>query len=173
MIFDHPSVRVVRVGAGSFVLQPECGEAEPVRVAPATGGRYRVEGTAIPEGWALERDDGPTGGFRVLGGNGSEELGRSVGMGRLGVQREMRYVLLGDGKLFRVVPSEPREGGFEVSSHETWGPYLTARLEPGGWRIVPTPACGGLEDLRILTLLFAAEILAAEEPNDPGQAVRA
>jgi len=173
MMFDHPSVRVVRAGSGSFALQPERSDAELLRVSPADGGGFRVVGEGIAGGWILERDDGPTGGFRVLAGDGSDELGRSVGMGRLGVQREMRYVLLGDGALFRVVPSEPREGGFEVSGHETWGPYLTARLEPGGWRIAPTPACGGLEDLRILTLLFAAEILAAEEPNDPGQAVRA
>ena len=169
MMIDHPSVRVVRTGGGGFELQSERGES---RVAtPAAAGGYRVEGPCIGDALRLVRDDGSTGGFRVLSGDGAEELGRSVGLGRLGVQREMRYVLLGDGSLFRVAPGGPREGGFEVSGSETWGPYLTARTEADGWRIAPTPACGGLEDLLVLTLLVAAEILAAEEPIDPGQAV--
>ena len=169
MIVEHSAVRLVRLAGGEFVLEPDTG-AEPMRVRPTESG-FRVEGPGIPGAWTLVCDAGPNGGFCMLAQDGSQELGRSVGMGCLGVQREMRYVLLGDGSLFRVVPRAPRQGGYEVSGCETPGAYLTARLEPGGWRIAPTPACGGLEDLRVLSVLFAAEILAAEEPIDPGEAV--
>ena len=169
MIFEHSAMRLVPLPGGGFALELDAG-AEPVRVR-ADGAGHRVEASGGSGGFTLLRDDGPNGGFRALDGDGTRELGRTVGIGRLGDLREMRYVLLGDGSLFRVAPRAPREGGFEVSGCETSGAYLTARLEPGGWRIAPTPACGGLEDLRVLSVLFAAEILAAEEPIDPGQAV--
>ena len=101
MSFDHPPVRVVRAGGGAFELQPEGTDAGPIRVRRSSGGGMRVEGAGIEGAWSLRRDDGPTGGFQVVDDAESEELGRSVGMGQLGLQREMRYVLLGDGNLFR------------------------------------------------------------------------
>ena len=169
MIFEHPAMRVVRLPDGGFELEPDAGPGVLRVTVRGTG--FRVEVPGVSTAFVMLRDDGPNGGFCVLEADGTRELGRSVGIGRFGDRREMRYVLLGDGSLFRVAPRAPREGGFEVSSSETPGAYLTARLETGGWRIEPAPACGGLEDLRILCVLFAAEILAAEEPIDPGQAV--
>lgn len=163
MSVDHPAVVAVPQGGGAFALEPEGGRTGRILVQPESDGGFRVEGQGIEASWRMLRDDGPNGGFVVLAPEAGRELGRSVGQGRLGLRREMRYVLLGDGSLFRVAPAGSGAGGFDVSGYETEGPYLTARLEPGGWRIAPTPACYGLEDLRVLSVLVAAEILAAGE----------
>jgi hypothetical protein len=61
----------------------------------------------------------------------------------------------------------PREGGFELLGWETPGAYLTAQPASDGWKLAPTAACGGLVDLRAISVLFAAEVLDAEEPLRP------
>ena len=76
----------------------------------------------------------------------------------------LRFLLLGDGRLFRIVRSGAREGGFALLSWETPGAYLEARSGSGGWTLVATVAGGGLVDLPTLSILFAAEVLEAEEP---------
>jgi len=165
MIHDHPVMHVVPEANGAFALEleRERGRDAALRVEPAGAGGFSVAGPRVEGAWRMVRDDGPNGGFVLLGADRADELGRSVGTGRLGDRREMRYVLLGDGTLFRVVPAGAGEGGFDVSGYETEGPYLTARREAAGFCIAPTPACGGLEDVRVLSVLLAAEILAAAE----------
>jgi len=163
MIHEHPVMHVLPGEHGAFALEPQGAGGAAIRVEPAEDGGFRV-GAPDDEGtWRLLRDEGPNGGFVLLEVTRASELGRSFGIGRLGDRREMRYVLLGDGALFRVAPAGAGEGGFDVSGYETAGPYLTARREPGGFWIAPTPACGGLEDVRVLSVLLAAEILAADE----------
>jgi hypothetical protein len=75
----------------------------------------------------------------------------------------LRYLLTSDGRLYRIQLCGPRDGRFELSSWETPGAYLTARPEARGWRISPDPASAGLEEIRPLLILFAAEILDSEE----------
>jgi hypothetical protein len=81
-----------------------------------------------------------------------------------GSEAGLKYLLLDDGRLFRVVLCGPRDGGFELLGWETPGAYLKARPQPRGWSLVPTFACGGLEEIGVLSILFAAEVLVAEMP---------
>jgi hypothetical protein len=74
------------------------------------------------------------------------------------------YLLLGDGRLFRIAPRSPRDGGFELQGWETPGPYWIARPRKEGWTLQPTPASGGLLEIHALLILFAAEILESEKP---------
>ena len=46
---------------------------------------------------------------------------------------------------------------------ETPGAYLVARPQSAGWTIAAMPACGGLQEIESLLVLFAAEILDAED----------
>ncbi len=75
-----------------------------------------------------------------------------------------RNLLLEDGRLFRILPRGPREAGMELLSWEVPGAYFHARPEPRGFVLVPTVAAGGIADVRVLSLLLAAEVLDAEEP---------
>ncbi len=84
-----------------------------------------------------------------------------VGSGR---ETGLKFLLLDDGRLFRIVLVGLRSGGLELLGWETPGAYLRARPEPSGWKLIPTAACGGLTDLRAISILFAAEILDSEEP---------
>ena len=72
---------------------------------------------------------------------------------------------MGDGRLFRFALRGPRDCRFELSGRETPGAYLTARPQADGWQIEASPASGGIEDLRAISALFAAEILDSEEPS--------
>ena len=74
----------------------------------------------------------------------------------------MSYLLLADGRLFRIVGRGPRDARFELLGWQMPGAYMIARPEPEGWRICPAPSCGAIADTGVLTILFAAEILAAE-----------
>ena len=93
------------------------------------------------------------------------ELGRTLALEGVGHPLELRYFLMGDGRLFRFALRGPVDCRFELSGQETPGAYLTARPQADGWRIEASPASGGIEDLRALSVLFAAEILDAEEPS--------
>jgi len=84
-----------------------------------------------------------------------------VGSGR---ETGLKFLLLDDGRLFRIVLVGLRSGGLELLGWETPGAYLRARPDSSGWKLIPTAACGGLTDLRAISILFAAEILDSEEP---------
>ena len=77
---------------------------------------------------------------------------------------DLRYLLMDDGRLFRIVFGGPRQGRYELLGWETPGAYLVALPDSDGWRIEPTPACSGIPEIRAITLLFAAEILDSEAP---------
>ena len=155
---EHPDRRLAPLPAGGFRLESQGSGA--IEVLPESPG-WRLAGDDAPAGWTLERAEPQAGGF-VLQDAEAGEVGRTTPIDRLGGGAKVYYLLLGDGRLFRIAPGEPREGGFELSGWETPGPFLVARPRPDGWSIVPTPACSGLADIRALSILFAAEILDAE-----------
>ena len=49
------------------------------------------------------------------------------------------------------------------------GAYLEAIPTEEGWTLAATAAGGGITDLSVLLILFAAEILDAEEPLQAGK----
>ena len=69
---------------------------------------------------------------------------------------------MADGRVFRVVLRGPEDARFELLWWETSGAFLTARPGPQDWTITPEPAAAGLQEIRPLLILFAAEILHAE-----------
>jgi hypothetical protein len=125
---------------------------------------WKVTIAGREQSWRLGRARTDTGGFVLTAGEGPTEVGRTTRLAGVGSGADLYYVLLGDGRLFRIGSLGPRESGFELVGWETPGAYLIARPESGGWRFSPTPACGGLPDVRALSILFAAEILESEEP---------
>jgi hypothetical protein len=135
---------------------------EQTRVRPEGTG-FRVQGADGEPAGSLSAVDG---GFVLVDEAGSE-IGRTsaiVGAREAGT----RFLLLEDGRLFRIGLRRPREGVFELSSWEAPGAYLEAHPRPGGWELSPTVAGGCLPDIRVLCVLLAAELLAAEEAlQDP------
>ena len=165
MIAVHPPRTLVRQPSGEIFLDGETGP--PWRFVP-TGAGWWVE---VGEGsgrWLL-RPARSRGSRFVLGAEAEErELGRTLALESVGHPLELRYFLMGDGRLFRFALRGPIDCRFELSGRETPGAYLTARPQSDGWRIEASPASGGIEDLRALSVLFAAEILDAEEPSGLG-----
>jgi hypothetical protein len=168
MTVDHPATTLMRIPTGGFVLEPDQGDV--IRAESAAGG-WRIDGSRIPPGWQLRREAAAGGGFVLrVPGLTDEQAARTSCMPAGGArERESRYLLMGDGRLFRMVLRGPRDGRFELLNWEAPGPYLTGRPQPRGrWRIEPSPACGGLADIRELVILFAAEILETDEPLTTG-----
>ena len=90
MIHEHPVMHVVREERGAFALVSEGEAAGSLHVEPTGGSAFRVEGPRVEGAWRMQRDDGPNGGFVLHATDRADELGRSVGIGRLGDRREMR-----------------------------------------------------------------------------------
>jgi hypothetical protein len=157
LIVDHPDWALSRPAGGGLRLEP--------------AGRAPMELLPDGDGWAIEVD-GEDGtwrvraeaphGFVLVAGDG-RELGRTQGLPGVGDEANLSFLLLEDGRLFRVVLRGPRDGRFELLGWETPGAYLVARPGDARWTISPTAACGGLSDLRAILILFAAEIVAAED----------
>jgi hypothetical protein len=135
-----------------------------------TDGQNLIEAHASEQGWRLEREPdirtwtltrSPEGGL-VLCDRLDNELGRTMPLSDPSFSG--RYVMLDDGRLFRIVLRGPVDARFELQGWETSGPYLLGRAGVRGWVIVPMPAAGGLTGLAGLAILFAAEILESEEP---------
>jgi hypothetical protein len=152
MMIDHPVLALDRRGASGFTLK-SAGQA-PVRVA--------LESPLA--GWILRRHGGEHGQFRLLDVATGVELGCTLSLGGVGQRQDLRYFLLGDGRLFRLIMRGPAEAGYDLTGWETPGAYLKARACGTGWQILPTPASGGIEDVLVLAVLLGAEILDAEEP---------
>jgi hypothetical protein len=153
-----------RLPGGGFVLEAD-GES-PIRVASDKEG-WRVEVPEELEGWCLRRSDAE--GFVLSRPTDGSELGITMPLVGAGAAAGLRYLLLDDGRLFRLVLCGPRDARYELMGWETPGSYITARPRPQGWSLTPNPACSGLRDIRALTLLMAAEILDAEQPQRPGE----
>jgi hypothetical protein len=116
----------------------------------------------------LERSSDGAPGFILM--QAGTERGRTMPLAGA-PEAGLRFLLLEDGRLFRILRSGTREGRFELLGWETPGAFLEARVAPeGGWQIAATAAGGGLEglaDMTTLILLFAAEVLEADEPLRP------
>ena len=168
IVVDHAPRFVKRTsGGGGFTI--EVVGRSPVLVEPCGHG-WRVEGVKSLAGWLLRRESGRDGGFVLQDPDGTVEAARTMPpVGMAGVPGP-RFLLLENGQLFRMVLRGPRDGGFELSGWETPGSYLVARPAADGWNLVPQPACGGLADIQVLSLMFAAELLDAEDPLETGMA---
>ena len=163
-VIDHPDRYLVRKSNGGFEI--EVVGQPTVRVDPCEEG-WRIEGERDLEGWVLRRTAGDESGFVLGRADERRESGRTMPLVGTGRETGLRFLLLDDGRLFRIVRQGPRQVGFELLGWETAGAYLTAQPVANGWTLAPTAASGGLIDLRAIVVLFAAEILDAEEPLGP------
>ena len=77
----------------------------------------------------------------------------------LGETGGVYYLLLADGRLFRLAPRGTRPGGFVLTGWDTPGPYLIARPDSVGWSLETQPAGRDLEGLRTLMFLVATRIV--------------
>jgi len=137
--------------SGALRLRADSGAA--VELLPEAGG-YRVT-RADDAPLSLVPTTGESVGYRLL--DGSRELGRTTLLDPEAGPTAPAYMLLDDGRLFRVVLREPADPRYELWSWEAPASYLAARPRPGGhWRLVPTEAGEELEGWdRILPLLVA------------------
>jgi hypothetical protein len=160
ILVEHADQFVMRLPSGGFALrqadQPE------LRAIP-DGGAWHLTGQEAVCGWSLQRSLGAAG-FSLSRSAGGPVAGWTMPLVGTAAEGGLRFVLLDDGRLFRIVRRGPREGGFDLLGWETPGAYLEALPQPEGWLLRATPACAGLRDVRALSLLLAAEVLDAEEP---------
>jgi hypothetical protein len=163
---DHPDRSLARRLSGGFEI--DAAGQPTIRVTPSGDG-WRIDGGEGLRGWTLRRTTSGAEGFVLIGADGRTEAGRTMPLVGAGREAGLKFLMLDDGRLFRIVLCGPRQGGFELLGWELPGAYLAAQPVENGWTIVPTPACGGLEGLsvRTISILFAAEILDAEEPLRP------
>jgi hypothetical protein len=124
---------------------------------------WRVEGPEPVHGYALETGEAPAERFVLLAADGKTEAGRSSTLQGAGAGGAGPDLVMEDGRVYRVVLRGPADARFELLGWETSGAYLTARPGPQGWAITPEPAASGLPEIRPLLILFAAEVLHAEE----------
>lgn len=156
----HPDQALSRMSSGGFAIESAAGA---IRAEPSGSG-WRIDG--VEGGWTLEQADAIAGGFVLRAAGDRSEAGRTmplVGASKSGP----RFLLLDDGRLFRISRCGPRDDGFELLGWEVPGAYVRARPRAQGWTLAPTGAAGGLKDINVLSILFAAEILDAEGPLRP------
>jgi hypothetical protein len=160
LISEKKSRLLRRASACGFAF--EVGGDEEMRLEPVREG-WRVRAAGELDGWLLSRGEAATAGFILLREDGHTELGRT--MPSPGGERgpDMRYLLTSGGSLYRIRLRGPQDGRYELQSWEAPGAYLTARQNGPDWTISPEPAAGGLQEIRPLLILMAAEILDAEE----------
>jgi len=163
-VLDHPERRLARLSSGGFEI--EASGHPVIRVEPSDEG-WRVDGPGSLRGGILRRAASGAEGFVLLGADGKREAGRTMPLVGTGREAGLKFLLLDDGRLFRIVRRGPRERGFELLGWELPGAYLTAQPAWQGWRLMPTAASGGLDDLTTISVLFAAEILDADQPLRP------
>ena len=156
------SAGAARGSDGGFEVRAE--GYPSLRAKPDEGG-WCVGRESGLETWRLERSCDGAPGF-VLSQEGVER-GRTMPLAGA-PEAGLRFLLLDDGRLFRILRCGARESWYELLGWETPGPYLEARPVPeGGWRFAATAAGSGLEgvaDMTALIVLLAAEVLDAEEP---------
>ncbi len=162
-VFEHAEQHLVRDSSGGFELQTDEG---PTVRARFSGNDWRIEGI---EGWAdsILRRDAESSGFvlEIQGENQGEIQGKAARtMSLVGVEwaGSPRFMLLVDGRLYRIAHRGPRDVGFELAGWESPGAYLVAIPTDKGWKIEAMVAATGLDEISTMSLLFAAEILEAE-----------
>ena len=158
---DHSQRWLARRPSGGFEIRTA---GQPTIGVDPSGSGWRVDRVEGMRGWSLRRAAASEGGFVLSAFDGRTEVGRTMPLVGSGRETGLKFLLLDDGRLFRIVLVGSRDGGMELLGWETPGAYLRARPEPSGWKLIPTAACGGLTDLRAISILFAAEILDWEEP---------
>ena len=169
-VIDHPDRSVARSPMGGFEIR--AGGRPTIRVHPCRGG-WSVGDDPGPAssppaaGGVLERTVEQERGFVLRGADGAE-LGRTMPLVGA-VESGLVFLLLDDGRLFRIVRRGVRETRFELLGWEMPGAYLEAIPTVKGWTLAATAAGGGITDLSVLLILFAAEILDAEEPLQAGK----
>jgi hypothetical protein len=152
----HPEMEVHAAADGGFEIR----SGSRVLDLRPRGEGWEVRGTGALKGWTLARGGEIGVGFRLLDADGSTEAGRTAWLDRAEAGAAVECtVLLGDGRMFRIVPRGPADPRYEVLGWETPGAYLTARIADGVWLILPEPACSGLREIRPLVILLAAELL--------------
>jgi hypothetical protein len=153
---------VARLPEGGFEIK--AAGRTTIRAHPSDGG-WRIDGSEGAGNWLLKRTTDEARGFVLLasGGSEDEEIGRTMPLAGA-VEAGLKFLLLDDGRLFRIVRRGTRDGVFELLGWEAPGAYIEARPEATGWMLVATTAGGGLVDLTAISILLAAEILDAEEP---------
>ena len=157
---EHPDQFLARLDNGGFVLETDGQPA--IKVAPCGDG-WSVTGIEGRKNWTLQRADAEVGGFVLQTSDGAAEAGRTMPLVGTGWTTGPRCLLLDDGRLFRIVRRGPRDDGFDLLGWEMPGEYLRARPEPEGWRLIGSAACSGLTEINVIVILFAAEILDAEQ----------
>jgi hypothetical protein len=160
-MFEHAARSFRRTSSGGLALDAEGGAT--IRLQPSPEG-LSVESKGDFEGWLLTRGDQPSDGFILLEADTKSESGRTMAPPGAGREPDLRYLLTSDGCLYRIKLRGPRDGRYELQGWEAPGAYLTARPGSSGWTIFPEPAASGLQEIRPLMILFAAEILDSEEP---------
>ena len=124
-MFDVPDHHLAPLGDGGFALRT--GKREPITVRPVSGG-WQVDGPPPVQGWMLRRYESAAVRFELRTSGVGEPRGRTM---PLAGDRDaaVHYLLLDDGRLFRVVLRGPRDSRFEMLGWETPGAYLVARPE--------------------------------------------
>jgi hypothetical protein len=163
---EHPEWALTRTSRSGFRLQTPGRPA--IRVEAAEGG-WSIEGAEPGRAWTLRRGGGGGAiGFVLAGADGSE-LGRTMPLVGSEADDGVRFLLLGDGRLFRLLGRGPRESGLDLTGWEVPGSYLGADPTPAGWSLNATPAGAGLGDVRVPAILMAAELLDAESRLKPAE----
>lgn len=136
--------------SGTLRLSADSGAT--VELQPCADG-YLLRGD-VPGNWRLAPVDEGTG-LRLH--DDARELGRTTLVDPEAGPTAPAYLLLDDGRLFRLVQRTPDDPGYELWSWEVPAPYLGATRRPDGcWRLAPTVAGAELEGWdRILPLLVA------------------
>lgn len=137
-------------------------------------GGWSIRGARELAGCTLRRSRGRRDGFVLVCGEGGDETERasSSGLSSGDFAAPLRFLLLGDGRLFRMVLRDARDPRYDLLSWEVPGEYLSARAATDGWRIDFAPAGSALTDIDELLLLFGAEILDSESPLDRPEGAR-
>jgi hypothetical protein len=161
---DDPDRFLARQEGGAFAIR--VGGRPSIRADPAGDG-WSVSGVEGRRGWTLRRNDACGGGFLLRGPGAGGEAGRTMPLVGAGEMAGPRFLLLEDGRLFRIARRGPRDDGFDLLGWETPGEYFRARPEPEGWRIEASVAGRAMTETDVLLTLFAVEILDAEEPLRP------
>jgi len=156
-VIDHARHVLTPLPRGGFTISAE--GAEAIRAVPGPEG-WTVDGPEPVSGWRLTRSG--TGGrrFRLRGPAGETERGESSSIPGSGGEGE-RHLVMEDGRVYRILLRGPEDPRYELLGWETPGAYLTARPGTDAWTIEAEVASSGLDEIRPLLILFAAEILDA------------
>jgi hypothetical protein len=147
----------------SGILRLRADSGATLELHPSADG-YTLRGGDAPEPLRLATTDEGAG-LRLH--DDARELGRTTLVDPEAGPTAPAYLLLDDGRLFRIVQRAPDDPGYELWSWEVPAPYLEATPRPDGrWRLAPTVAGAELEGWdRILPLLAATIVPGGRRPR--------